>query len=65
MTFPTRYGHFKYQVIPFGLFNALASVESYINKIWTKKLNILVIVYLDNIFIYTKDLSKDYIKVMG
>ena len=41
--------------MPFGLSNALATFQGYINKILAKKLNIFVIVYLDNILIYTKD----------
>ena len=51
--FQTRYGHFKYQVMPFGLFNAPASFQGYIIKILVEKLNIFIIVYLDDIFIYT------------
>ena len=39
--------------MPFGLFNAPASFLSYINKILAKKFDIFVIVYLDNILIYT------------
>ena len=53
--FRTRYGHFEYQVMPFGLSNAPASFQGYINKILAEKLDIFVIVYLDDIFIYTKD----------
>ena len=53
--FQTRYGHFEYQVMPFGLSNAPASFQGYINKILTEKLDIFVIVYLDDILIYTKD----------
>ena len=45
----------------FGLFNAPASFQGYINKILAKKLNIFVIVYLNNIFIYTKDPSQAHI----
>ena len=55
--FQTRYSHFEYQVMSFGLSNAPASFQGYINKILAKKLDIFVIVYLDNIFIYTKDLG--------
>ena len=55
--FQTRYSHFEYQVMPFGLFNALASFQGYINKILAKKLDIFVIVYLDDILIYTQDLG--------
>ena len=53
--FRTWYGYYEYQVMLFGLFNAPASFQSYINKIFAEKLDIFVIVYLDNIFIYTED----------
>ena len=53
--FRTRYGHFEYQVMLFGLTNAPASFQGYINKILAEKLDIFVIVYLDDILIYTKD----------
>ena len=33
------------------------SFQGYINKILVKKLNIFVIIYLDNILIYIKDLD--------
>ena len=49
--FQTRYGHFEYQVMPFRLSNAPTSFYGYINKILAKKLDIFVIVYLDDIFI--------------
>ena len=39
----------------FGLTNAPASFQRFINKIFAKKLNIFVIVYLDNIVICTDD----------
>ena len=53
--FKTWYGHFEYQVMPFGLTNAPASFPEYINKIFRKKFDIFVIMYLDDILIYTKD----------
>ena len=53
--FKTWYGHFEYQIISFDLTNALASFQEYINKIFAEKLDIFVIIYLDNIFIYTND----------
>ena len=53
----TRYGHFKYQVMFFSLSNALAIFQGHVNKILVEKLDIFVIVYLDNIPIYTKNPS--------
>lgn len=53
--FRIQYSHFKYQVIPFGLSNVPISFQEYINKILAEKLNIFVIVYLDDILIYTKN----------
>ena len=62
--FRTRYGHFEYQVMPFGLSNAPASFQGYINKILAKKLDIFVIVYLDDIFIYTKDPGQAHVNAV-
>ena len=45
----------------FGLTNALASFQEYINKIFAKKLNIFVIVYLDDILIYTDNDGDGYV----
>ncbi len=59
--FRTRYGHFEYQVMPFGLSNTPASFQGYINKILAKKLDIFVIVYLDDILIYTEDLGQPHL----
>ena len=53
--FKTTYSHFEYQLILFGLSNALPSFHGYINKILAKKLDVFVIFYLDEILIYTKD----------
>ena len=53
--FRTRYGHFDYQVMPFGLIKAPASFQGYINKILAEKLDIFIIVYLDDILIYIED----------
>ena len=45
----------------FGLTNILVSFERFINKIFAKKLNIFVIIYLDVIFIYINDDGDDHI----
>ena len=55
--FRTRYGYFKYQVMLFGLSNTPATFQGYVNKILAEKLDVFVIVYLDDIPIYTEDLG--------
>ncbi len=60
--FCTRYGHFEYQVRPFGLSNTPASFQGYINKILVKKLDIFIVVYLDDILIYTEDPRQLHVK---
>lgn len=48
----------------FRLFNALVSFQGYINKILANKLDIFVIIYSDEIFIYTKNPDYYYIKAV-
>ena len=64
MAFRTQYIYFKYQVIPFELSNILASFQNYINKIFAKKFNFFIIVYLNNILIYIKNPGQSYIKTV-
>ena len=64
MAFKTQYSHFKYQVMPFGLSNAPATFQKYVNKILAKKFNIFVVVYLNNILIYTKDPGQPHIEAI-
>ena len=48
----------------FELSNAIASFSGYVNKIPVGNLNVFVIVYLDHIFISTKDESQDHVKAI-
>lgn len=64
MVYRIYYGHFEYQVIPFELTNAPASFHGYINKVLAENLDVFVIVYLDNILIYTKNKGEEYIEVV-
>lgn len=45
----------------FKLFNTLVSFQNYIKKFLIKKLNIFVIVYLDNIPVYIKEFKQVYV----
>ena len=51
--FRTRYGHYEWNVIPLGLCNALATFQEYINDLLREYLDQRVIVYLDDILIYS------------
>ena len=62
--FRTRYNHFKYQVMPFGLSNTPATFQGYVNKILAEKWDIFVVVYLVNILIYTKDPGQPHIEAV-
>ena len=62
MTFKTLYDYFKYKLIPFRLIYILAIFSENINKILMEKLDLFVIVYLDNILIYIKNKGKNYKK---
>ncbi len=48
----------------FNLSNAPASFQGYINKILPEKLDIFVIVFLDNILIYTEDAGQPHVKAV-
>jgi len=52
--FRTRYGHFEYKVLPFGLCNAPATFMRLMHDVLLPHLDEFVIVYLDDILIYSK-----------
>ena len=52
--FRCRYGHFEYKVVLFGLVNAPAAFQAYINLALREYINVFVLAYLDDILIFSK-----------
>ena len=48
----------------FGLSNFSAIFQGYVSKILAEKLDVFVMVYLDDILIYIEDLSQLYVKAI-
>src|SRR5271168_3960844 len=56
--FRTRYGSFEWLVMPFGLTNAPAAFQRFMNNIFIDLLDVYVIIYLDDILIFSDDPSQ-------
>jgi hypothetical protein len=53
-TFVTRYRQYEFTVMPFGLTNAPTFFMNLMNKVFMEELDKFVIVFIDNILIYSK-----------
>lgn len=52
-TFRSRYGSFKYKVLPFGLTNSPATFQRYINHALGEYLNDFCTAFINDVLIYT------------
>ncbi|GBG70434.1 hypothetical protein CBR_g6562 [Chara braunii] len=56
--FKTRDGLYEFTVMPFGLTNAPATFQSLMDKVFRNQINRFVVVYLDNILIFSKSMEE-------
>lgn len=56
--FRTRYGHYEWVVLPMGLCNSPATFQTLMNRLFGHLYDEFVIVYLDDILIYSEDKEK-------
>ena len=59
--FRTPQGLYEFKVLPFGLANAPAVFQTLMNKIFSQQIGKSVLVYLDDILVYSKT-PKDHLK---
>ena len=54
----TRFGSYEYIIMHFGLFNAPSNFQQLVNNIFSDLVEVYLVVYLDNILVYSSNLVK-------
>ena len=55
ITFQTRYGHYEFLLMLFGLTNALEAFMRLLNRMFQNYLDSFVILFIDDILVYSKN----------
>jgi hypothetical protein len=65
-TFRTRYGHYEFVVVPFGLTNAPTTFMCLMNSVLNKYLDKFILVFVDDILVYskTKEEHKEHLRLV-
>jgi len=58
--FRTHYGAFELSVMLFGLTNAPATFQCFMNDVFSDLLDVCIVVYLDDILIYSDDITQHW-----
>ena len=53
--FRMRYGHYEFLIMPFGLTNAPTAFMDLINRVFQPYVDHFVVVFIDDILVYSKD----------
>ena len=58
MAFCTRYGHYEFLVMSFGLTNAPAAFMDLMNRVFRPYMDLFVVVSIDDIIVYSKSMEE-------
>lgn len=58
--FNTKYGHYEFLVMPMGLFNAPVTFQTLMIEIFKDCIDEFVVVYIDNLLVFSKKTEEHY-----